>query len=116
MTQTTAVSKIIFPGNLVVGAAQAVEFWQVSNTIAGASDTSCDLTFTLKNEYASVPAICGTPLLTPGEGSSTTAITDWYIKSQSTSAIVITVNVDAAAGADKSNTITMCAAIIGPQA
>ena len=116
MPQTTTVSKIIFPGNLVVGAAQAVEFWQVSNTIAGASDTSCDLTFTLKNEYASIPAICGTPHLARGEGSSTTAITDWYIKSQSTSEIVITVNVNAAAGANMSYTITMCAASIGPQA
>ena len=116
MYQTNPDSKIIFPGNLVVGAAQAVEFWQVSNTIAGASDTSCDLTFTLKNEYASIPAICGTQVLDPGDGSSTTAITDWYIKSQSTSEIVITVNVNAAAGANKSNTITMCAAIIGPQA
>ncbi len=115
MDQTTTVSKIIFPGNLVVGAAQAVEFWQVSNTIAGASATSCDLTFTLKNEYASVPAICGTPLLTPGAGSETTKIVAWYIKTQTKKQIVVTVEVDRAAGAGKDNTVTMCAYIAGPQ-
>lgn len=115
MTQTTTTSLNIFPGNLVAGAAQAAEFWNVSNTVAGASATSCDLTFTLKNDYAEAPALCGTPLLTAGEDSSTTAITDWYIKSESTTAIVVTVNVDQAAGAEKTNTVSMRAFIAGPQ-
>jgi len=116
MTQTTAKSVIVFPGNLVVGAGQAAESWQVSNTIAGASAVTCDLTFTLKNDYGQIPAICGTPMLTIGEDSSTTKIVAWYVKSQSTSSIVVTVEVDQAAGSGKTNTITMCAYIAGQQA
>lgn len=115
MVQTVNSRKTLFPGNLVVGAGQAAEYWQVSNA-TGASATTVDLTFALKNEYDQIPAITGTPLLTPGEGSATTKILAWYIKTQTTSQIVVTVEVDQAAGAGKDNTVTMCAYIAGPQA
>lgn len=114
MTQTTTKSLIVFPGNLVVGAGQAAEYWQVSNT-TGASATTVELTFALKNEYDQIPAITGTPLLTPGAESATTKIVAWYIKTQTKTQIVVTVEVDQAAGAGKDNTVTMCAYIAGPQ-
>lgn len=116
MTQTTTKALSVFPGNLVPGAALAAEYWQVSNTIAGASATTVDLTFDLVNEYDQIPAIAGTPLLTPGAGSTTTKIVAWYIKTQTKTQIVVTVEVDAAAGNGKDNTVTMCAHIAGPQA
>ena len=115
MGQTTTKKLSVFPGNLVPGAALAAEYWQVSNTIAGASATSCDLTFDLVNKYDQIPAISGTPLLTPGAYSATTKIVAWYIKTQTESQIVVTVEVDQPAGADKDNTVTMCAYIAGPQ-
>ena len=115
MTQTTTKSLIVFPGNLVVGAGQAAEYWLVSNT-TGAAATTVDLVFALKNEYDQIPAIMGTPLLTPGEESSTTKIVAWYVKTQTKTQIVVTVEVDQVAGAGKDNTVTMCAYIAGPQA
>ena len=115
MVQTTTKKLSVFPGNLVPGAALAAEYWQVSNT-TGATATTVDLTFDLVNEYDQIPAISGTPLLTPGEGSSTTKILAWYVKTQTKSQIVVTVEIDQAAGAGKDNTVTMCAYIAGPQA
>lgn len=115
MTQTTTKSLIVFPGNLVVGAGQAAEYWLVSNT-TGASATTVDLVFALKNEYDQIPAIMGTPLLTPGASSATTKIVAWYVKAQSKTSITVTVEVDQAAGSEKDNTVTMCAYIAGPQA
>lgn len=114
MVQTTTKKLSVFPGNLVPGAALAAEYWQVSNT-TGASATTVDLTFDLVNEYDQIPAIAGTPLLAPGSGSSTTKIVAWYIKTQTKTQIVVTVEVDQAAGAGKDNTVTMCAYIAGPQ-
>lgn len=115
MVQTTTKKLSVFPGNLVPGAALAAEYWQVSNA-TGAAATTVDLTFDLVNEYDQIPAIAGTPLLTPGEGSATTKIAAWYIKTQTKTKIVVTVEVDAAAGNGKDNTVTMCAYIAGPQA
>ena len=115
MVQTTTKKLSVFPGNLVPGAALAAEYWKVSNT-TGATATTVDLTFDLVNKYDQIPAISGTPLLKPGEESSTNKIVAWYIKSQSTSEIVVTVEVDQAAGSGKDNTVTMCAYIAGPQA
>lgn len=115
MVQTTTKKLSVFPGNLVPGAALAAEYWQVSNT-TGATATTVDLTFDLVNKYDQIPAIMGTPLLTPGEGSATTKILAWYVKTQTKSQIVVTVEVDQVAGSDKDNTVTMCAYIAGPQA
>ena len=39
MTQTTTKSLIVFPGNLVPGAALAAEYWQVSNATGAAATT-----------------------------------------------------------------------------
>ena len=118
MVQTTTKKLSVFPGNLVPGAALAAEYWQVSNT-TGDTATTVDLTFDLVNKYDQIPAISGTPLLTPGEGSSTNKIVAWYVTTQTKSQIVVTVEVDAAAGtagSGKDNTVTMCAYIAGPQA
>ncbi len=115
MVQTVASQKSIFPGNLVVGAAQAAEYQRISNA-TGAAATTVDLTFTLIDTYSEIPAIMGTPLLTPGDGSATTKIVAWYVKTQSTTEIVVTVEVDQVAGSGKDNTVTMCAYIAGPQA
>ena len=115
MTQTTTKSLIVFPGNLVVGAGQAAEYWLVSNT-TGAAATTVDLTFDLVNEYDQIAAIMGTPLLTPGASSDTTKIVAWYVKTQSKTSITVTVEVDQVAGAGEDNTITMAAYIAGPQA
>ena len=115
MAQTTTKKLSVFPGNLVPGAALAAEYWQVSNT-TGDTATTVDLTFNLVNEYDQIPAISGTPLLTIGAGSSTTKIVAWYIKTQTKSQIVVTVEINAAAGTGKDNPVTMCAYIAGPQA
>ena len=115
MAQTTTKKLSVFPGNLVPGAALAAEYWQVSNT-TGATATTVDLTFDLVNKYDQIPAISGTPLLTPNATSSTNKIIAWYIKTQTKSQIVVTVEIDAAAGSGKDNTVTMCAYIAGPQA
>ena len=115
MGQTITKKLSVFPGNLVPGAALAAEYWQVSNA-TGAAATTVDLTFDLVNKYDQIPAISGTPLLTPGEGSSTTKILAWYVKTQTKSQIVVTVEIDQAAGSGKDNTVTMCAYIAGPQA
>ena len=115
MAQTTTKKLSVFPGNLVPGAALAAEYWQVSNA-TGAAATTVDLTFDLVNGYDQIPAIAGTPLLTKGAGSSTNKIVAWYIKTQTKSQIVVTVEIDTAAGTSKDNTVTMCAYIAGPQA
>jgi len=115
MVQTTTKKLSVFPGNLVPGAALAAEYWQVSNT-TGATATTVDLTFDLVNEYDQIPAISGTPLLTPGTSSVTTKIVAWYVTTQTKSQIVVTVEIDQAAGNGKDNTVTMCAYIAGPQA
>jgi len=99
----------------VPGAALAAEYWHVSNT-TGATATTVDLTFDLVNEYDQIPAISGTPTLIPGAFSATTKIVAWYVKRQTKSQIVVTVEIDAPAGSDKDNTVTMCAYIAGPQA
>jgi len=115
MVQTTTKKLSVFPGNLVPGAALAAEYWQVSNA-TGATATTVDLTFDLINKYDQIPAVSGTPLLTKGAGSTTTKIVAWYIKTQTKTQIVVTVEVDQAAGTSKDNTVTMCAYIAGPQA
>ena len=115
MAQTTTKKLSVFPGNLVPGAALAAEYWQVSNT-TGATATTVDLTFDLVNKYDQIPAISGTPLLIPGASSATTKIVAWYVKTQSKSQIVVTVEIDQVAGTGNDNTVTMCAYIAGPQA
>ena len=115
MVQTTTKKISVLQGNLVPGAALAAEYWQVSNA-TGASATTVDLTFDLVNEYDQIPTVSGTPLLTKGAGSTTTKILAWYVKTQTKSQIVVTVEIDQAAGSGKDNTVTMCAYIAGPQA
>lgn len=106
---------VILPGYLTPGVMATIETQTKTGTIAGESDTYVDLAFTLAATYSSTPTICGTPMLTAGEGSATTAITAMEVTAQSTTSITVRVHVDRAAGADKSNTITLVGTIIGKQ-
>jgi len=115
MVQTVNSRKTLFPGNLVVGVNQAVEYIRVTNT-TGEAGTTVDLTLTPVTEFAEIPAVVGVPLLTPSGGSATTKIVAWYIKAQSATEVVVTVEVNQAAGVGGDNTIEMAAVLIGPQA
>lgn len=115
MVQTVNSRKTLFPGNLVVGVNQAVEYVRVTNT-TGAAATTVDLTFAPVAGFAEIPAVAGAPHLIPGDGSATTKIVAWYVKTQSATEVVVTVEVDQAAGAGKDNTVVMAAVLIGPQA
>lgn len=106
---------VILPGYLTPGVTATIETQTKTGTIAGETDTYVDLAFTLAATYNSTPTICGTPMLTAGEGSATTAITAMEVTAQSTTSITVRVHVDQAAGADKSNTITLVGTIIGKQ-
>ena len=116
MAQTTTKNSV-FPGNLVPG-----PHWQQNtgrSPTNRATATTVDLTFDLVNGMTRSADQNGTPLLTPNATSSTNKIIAWYIKTQTKTQIVVTVEVDQAAGAagsGKDNTVTMCAYIAGPQA
>ena len=115
MDQTVNSQITLIPGNLIVGTNLAAEYIRVTNT-TGASATTVDLTFTPVAKFAETPAVVGAPLLTPSSGSATKKIASWYVKSQSATTVTVTVVVDAAAGNEENNTITMAAVLIGPQA
>ena len=82
-------------------------------TVDGALATSCTITVTPEVEYAAIPALIGVPQHVPdADGSAATTMT-WKITSQSTSAIVLTVTLDQAPGAGKTDTIIFNGGLIG---
>jgi hypothetical protein len=81
--------------------------------VEGALATSCTITVTPEVEYAAIPALIGVPQHVPdADGSAATTMT-WKITSQSTSAIVLTVTLDQAPGAGKTDTIVFNGGLIG---
>ena len=82
-------------------------------TVEGALATSCTITITPKVSYAATPVVCGVPQHVPdADGSAATTMT-WKVTSQSTSAIVLTVTLDQAPGAGKTDTIVFNGGLIG---
>lgn len=82
-------------------------------TVEGALATSCTITITPKVSYAATPVVCGVPQHVPdADGSAATTMT-WKVTSQSTSAIVLTVTLDPAPGAGKTDTIVFNGGLIG---
>ena len=82
-------------------------------TVQGALATSCTITVTPEVEYAAIPVLIGVPHHVPdADGSAATTVT-WKVTSQSTSAIVLTVTLDQAPGAGKTDTIVFNGGLIG---
>lgn len=81
--------------------------------VEGALATSCTITVTPEVEYAAIPVLVGAPQHVKGVGSVATKIDNWAITTQSTSAIVLTVTLDQAPGAGKTDTIVFNGGLIG---
>ncbi len=82
-------------------------------TVDGALATSCTITLTPEVSYAAVPVLVGAPQHIKDEDSAATKIDHWAITTQSTSAIVLTVTLDQAPGAGKTDTIVFNGGLIG---
>ena len=82
-------------------------------TVQGALATSCTITLTPEVSYAAVPALVGAPQHIKDEGSAATKIDHWAITTQATSGITITVSLDQAPGAGKTDTIVVVGGLIG---
>jgi hypothetical protein len=82
-------------------------------TVQGALATSCTITITPEVEYAAIPALIGTPQHVPDAAGSDATTMTWKVTSQSTSAIVLTVTLDPAPGAGKTDTIVFNGGLIG---
>lgn len=82
-------------------------------TVQGALATSCTITLTPEVSYAAVPAIVGAPQHIKDEGSAATKIDNWAITTQATSGVTITVTLDQAPGAGKTDTIVFVGGLIG---
>jgi hypothetical protein len=81
-------------------------------TVQGALATSCTITLTPEVSYAAPPAVVGVPQHVKDGGSSATTMT-WAITSQSTAGVTITVTLDQAPGAGKTDTIVFNGGLIG---
>jgi len=81
-------------------------------TVQGALATSCTITLTPEVSYAATPAMVGVPQRVPGAGSVATTMT-WAITAQSTAGVTITVTLDQAPGAGKTDTIVFNGGLIG---
>lgn len=81
-------------------------------TVQGALATSCTITLTPEVSYAATPAMVGVPQRVPGAGSAATTMT-WAITAQSTAGVTITVTLDQAPGAGKTDTIVFNGGLIG---
>lgn len=82
-------------------------------TVQGALATSCTITLTPEVSYAAVPALVGAPQHIKDEGSAATKIDNWAITTQATSGVTITVTLDQAPGAGKTDTIVFVGGLIG---
>ena len=82
-------------------------------TVQGALASSCTITLTPEVSYAAVPALVGAPQHIKDEGSAATKIDHWAITSQTTSGVTITVTLDQAPGAGKTDTIVFVGGLIG---
>ena len=80
--------------------------------VEGALATSCTITLTPEVSYAAPPAVVGVPQHVKDGGSSATTMT-WAITSQSTAGVTITVTLDQAPGAGKTDTIVFNGGLIG---
>ena len=81
-------------------------------TVEGALATSCTITVTPEVEYAAIPELIGAPQHVKDDGSLATTMT-WAITSQSTAGVTITVTLDPAPGAGKTDTIVFNGGLIG---
>ena len=81
-------------------------------TVQGALATSCTITLTPEVSYAATPAMVGVPQRVPGAGSAATTMA-WAITAQSTAGVTITVSLDQAPGAGKTDTILFNGGLIG---
>ncbi|MFA7122313.1 MAG: hypothetical protein WC277_12590 [Bacilli bacterium] len=81
-------------------------------TVQGALATSCTITLTPEVSYAATPVMVGVPQHVKDGGSSATAMT-WAITAQSTAGVTITVTLDPAPGAGKTDTIVFNGGLIG---
>lgn len=81
-------------------------------TVQGALATSCTITLMPEVSYAAPPAVVGVPQHVKDGGSSATTMT-WAITSQSTAGVTITVTLDQAPGAGKTDTIVFNGGLIG---
>lgn len=82
-------------------------------TVQGALATSCTITLTPEVSYAATPVVCGVPQHVPDAAGSAATTMTWKVTSQSTSAIVLTVALDQAPGAGKTDTIVFNGGLIG---
>jgi len=82
-------------------------------TVQGALATSCTITLTPEVSYAATPVLCGVPQHVPDAAGSAATTMTWKVTSQSTSAIVLTVTLDQAPGAGKTDTIVFNGGLIG---
>ena len=82
-------------------------------TVQGALATSCTITVTPEVKYAAIPALAGAPQHVKGVGSSATKIDNWAITTQATTGVTITVTLDQAPGAGKTDTIVFVGGLIG---
>jgi hypothetical protein len=82
-------------------------------TVQGALATSCTITVTPEVEYAAIPALIGVPQHVPDAAGSAATTMTWKVTSQSTSAIVLTVTLDQAPGAGKTDTLIFNGGLIG---
>jgi hypothetical protein len=81
-------------------------------TVQGALATSCTITLTPEVSYAATPAMVGVPQHVKDDGSAATTMT-WAITAQSTAGVTITVTLDPAPGAGKTDTIVFNGGLIG---
>ena len=104
---------ILVPPRAHANIACAVEGFSLSNTISGSLATSCTITVTPEVEYAAIPALIGVPQHVPDAAGSAATTMTWKVTSQSTSAIALTVTLDQAPGAGKTDTIVFNGGLIG---
>jgi putative ubiquitin-RnfH superfamily antitoxin RatB of RatAB toxin-antitoxin module len=81
-------------------------------TVDGALATSCMITLTPEVTYAAVPVLVGYPQHVKGAGSAATSMS-WAITAQAKTGVTITVTLNQAPGAGKTDTIVFNGGLIG---